>query len=252
MEAIYTVVCQCSYGFHSQRNLDIAPYILELLNAHFLHTVPFLLVRISFCHTLIWFLCLEMGHSGATQLLDVVGIVATTRTGLHLSWMLSCTYETWLSTDGWGFGSWSGNREGRVRLIGSDSSNCTGLSLSSCRVQIHTSMYSQECNTSYGYGMSQKYTMDPHHISYSIYIFVTKLHCCTVHFWALIPLPHSHLQILPSKIHPGARSKRTQPRRGWSWASSAPVIPSCGCTRQAETSSGARPGSNSGWWSTLR
>jgi hypothetical protein len=69
-----------------------------------------------------------MGHSGATQLLDVVGIVATTRTGLHLSWMLSCTYETWLSTDGWGFGSWSGNREGRVRLIGSDSSNCTGLS----------------------------------------------------------------------------------------------------------------------------
>jgi len=117
-----------------------------------------------------------------------------------------------------------------------------GLKLSTCRVQIHTSMYSQECNTSYGYGMSQKYTMDPHHF---LTVFISLLPSCTVApfiFGALIPLPHSHLQILPSKIHPGARSKRTQPRRGWSWASSAPVIPSCGCTRQAETSSGARPG----------
>ena len=156
--------------------------------------------------------------------------------------MLSCTYETWLSTDGWGFGSWSGNREGRVRLIGSDSSNCTGLSYR--RVVCRSTQVCTHKNAIPHTGMVWvKSTQWTHTIFLTV--FISLLPSCTVApfiFGALIPLPHSHLQILPSKIHPGARSKRTQPRRGWSWASSAPVIPSCGCTRQAETSSGARPG----------
>lgn len=188
-----------------------------------------------------------MGHSGATQLLDVVGIVATTRTGLHLSWMLSCTYETWLSTDGWGFGSWSGNREGRVRLIGSDSSNCTGLSYRRvvCRsTQVCTHKNAVPIRVWY----ESKVQNGP--TPFLTVCISNKLHCCTVHFWgfdtlAPYPYPNSSIQN-PSNPH-GARTKRTQPRRGWSWASSAPVIPSCGCTRQAETSSGARPSiSNSG------